>query len=66
MTIRLIARDLYRLRREVEGLEAALEKALPAERADIEDRLRKTRAEMNGMRRILDGEKEPPSCRRPR
>ena len=63
--IRMIARDLYILRRKVEELEKLLGSAPEEEKADIEDRLRKLRAERNRMQKVLDGNKEPPSCRKP-
>ena len=66
MSIHLIARDLYRLEREVSELEARLASCPASERDEIEDRLRKTRAERNRMRNILEGAKEDPPYRRPR
>ena len=55
MSIRLIARELYQLQREV----AALEKAVPAapcdRRVDLERKLDQARAKMRHMRKILDG-----------
>lgn len=57
MSIRLIARDLYRLQKAVDALEKALAQASPGMRADLEDRLRKARAERDHMRRVLDGQK---------
>ena len=57
MSIRLIARELYRLQQEVEQLEKELSHA-PAERYEgLRDQLRKRRAERNRMRRVLDGSK---------
>ena len=66
MTIKLIARDLYRLEQEVEKLEDQLKNTPAGERREIEDQLRKRKAERNQMRRILEGSKEPPSYRKPR
>ena len=58
MSIRLIAKELYRLQQEVERLEKELSRA-PAETFEaISDQLRKTRAERDRMRRALDGSKE--------
>ena len=56
MTIRGIAKDLYRLQQEVEALERELDTAPREKRADLEQRLRKSRAERNRLRRILDGQ----------
>lgn len=66
MSIHLIARDLYRLEREVSELEKRLAACAASERDEVEDRLRKVRAERNRMRNILEGAKEDPPCRRPR
>lgn len=63
--IRMIARDLYRLRREVEELEELLRKAPQDQKTLIEDRLRKAKAERQRMQRILEGNKEPPPYRKP-
>lgn len=66
MSIRRIARDLYRLEQEVSRLNDRLEQVLGREREDVEDLLRKARAERNRMRNILEGAKDDPPCRRPR
>jgi hypothetical protein len=57
MTIRMIAEELYRLIQEVEELEEALRNAALDERAAIEERLRKARAERNRLRGILEAKK---------
>lgn len=61
MSIRLIAQDLYRLVREVERLEKALAAALPERREAVADDLRRTRAERDRLRRVLDGQKDQPA-----
>jgi hypothetical protein len=66
MSIRLIAKDLYRLQRELDKLEKELENALGSDRDIWQDRLRKARAERDRIRKILEGTKEPPSTKRPR
>ncbi|MFH1675030.1 MAG: hypothetical protein ABIF87_16625 [Pseudomonadota bacterium] len=66
MSIRLIALDLYRLRQEVEKLERAIEKAPEEKKAELEDKLRKVKAERDKMKKILEGKKEPPEYRQPR
>ena len=66
MPIRLIARDLYRLQQEVEKLEDQLKYTPSGEKRELEDQLRKLKAERDRMRRILEGSKEPPSYRKPR
>jgi hypothetical protein len=64
MTIRLIAKDLYRLQQEVEALENALEDAPFDKRDGIREKLRKVRGERDKIRKILDGAKDPPPYRR--
>jgi hypothetical protein len=64
MTIALIARDLYRLIRQVEALERQLPQTPPLERPALEERLRVLRAERDQMRRILEGSKQEPLERR--
>ena len=66
MSIQLIAKDLYRCKQAVERLESDLQAAPAHLRADLEDRLRKTRAEYRNMRNILEGAKTQPEYRRPR
>ena len=65
MSIRLIAKDLYRLQKEVEALEKQVEDAPLEKRETIRESIRKARAERDRMQRILDGAKEPPACRKP-
>jgi signal transduction histidine kinase len=56
MTIREIAKDLYRLQQEVKKLAKELE-ATPLEKYSfIEQKLRKAKAERDRIRRILDGQ----------
>lgn len=64
MSIRLIAKDLYRLQKEVEEAEKELDHASEAERQELEDRLRNVKAERDRMRKILEGAKEQPPYRR--
>ena len=65
MPIRMIAKDLYRLQQEVEDLEKRLAAAPAMDREAIREDLRKVSAERDRMRRILDGNKEPPPYRKP-
>ncbi len=58
VSIRLIAKDLYRCMREVELLERRVQNASPGERSALMDRLRKLNAEREELRRILEGSKE--------
>jgi len=56
MSIRLIAKDLYHLQQKVEQLEKQLETSAFEKRVRLEEQLRKTKAERDRMRRILDGQ----------
>jgi hypothetical protein len=58
MSIRLIARELYRLQKEVERLEQELAQAPQERKERIADRLRIVRAENKRMRDVLDGQKD--------
>ena len=60
MSIRLIAKELYRLRQEVERLETELAAAPMAEQGAIQTRLRQARAERDRLRATLDGRKDSP------
>jgi hypothetical protein len=61
----MIARDLYRLKKEVELLEKEYASAPNNMKDEAADLLRKKKAELSRMKGILDGSKEPPKCRRP-
>lgn len=65
MSIRELARELYRLQLEVEGLEERLKRTPPSERDVMEDRLRRVRAERDRLSKILQSKKEPPPYRKP-
>ena len=65
MSIRIIAQDLYRFKREAERLEKELKVAPPEKGRELVELLRKTRSEEKRLQRILDGAKEPPPYRRP-
>jgi hypothetical protein len=62
----MIARDLYRLQQEVERLESELKACSLAKREELEDHLRKARAERDQVKRLLEGSKEEPPYRKPR
>ena len=66
MSIRLIAKDLYRLHQEVETLEERLKSSSPEKRRELEELLRKTKADRDRMLQILEGAKEPPAYRKPK
>ena len=54
MSIRLIARELYQLRQNVEALEKEMETAPYDKRAGLERKLQQARGEVQQMRKILD------------
>ena len=56
MSIRRIAKDLYRLQQEVEKLEQQIKSSDVDKREALKDRLRKLTAERNRIRKILNGE----------
>lgn len=66
MSVREIARELYRLHKEVESLKRKLDSGSPETREDIEERLRAARIERDRIRKILENKKEKPAMRRPR
>ena len=58
MSIRMIAKELYRLLQEVESLEKKIAAAPPEQREILNNELRKRRTERNRMQRVLDGSKD--------
>lgn len=64
MSIQLIARELYRLLREVDALEKEAATATGQRKAILTDQLRKLRAEYRRMRGVLDGQKDDNRPRR--
>ena len=60
MSIRLIAKDLYRLHQEVERLETEFAAAPLDKQEAIQTQLRQTRAERDRLRATLDGRKDSP------
>ena len=66
MSVRMIARDLYRLQQDVDRLESQLKACPPAKREELEDHLRKAKAERDRVKRMLEGAKEEPPYRKPR
>jgi len=66
MSVRMIARDLYRAQQEVERLENELKACSLLHREALEDQLRKARAERDRGKRLLNGSKQEPGYRKPR
>jgi hypothetical protein len=59
MSIRMLAKELYRAMKEVEQLEEVLHGLAPAipKRAELERQLLETRAEVGRIKAMLDGAK---------
>ncbi len=55
MSIKLLAKDLYSLQKEVDRLEAEMAAAPITERTRLEEQLRIVRAQREQLRRALDG-----------
>lgn len=55
MSLRLIARDLYRLQQEVDRLENKLADCPPARRDALRLKLARAKTERDQIRRMLDG-----------
>jgi hypothetical protein len=66
MPIRMIAKDLYRLKQKVEQLELEVNTVPASKKDELEEQLRKARAERDRMRRMLDANKEPALYRKPK
>ena len=66
MSIRFVARELYRLQQEVGSLEELLKTASAKDKNDIENRLLRLRAERDHVRAVLEAKKEPPPYRHPK
>ena len=56
MSIRMIAKDIYRYRQEIERLEAALAQAPVEKRSAIEQALREAVAAHRQLKKALDGQ----------
>jgi ABC-type Zn uptake system ZnuABC Zn-binding protein ZnuA len=59
MSIRLIAKELYYAQTKVDKIKKALEEAPPKEKDAIKEELRVANAELQHIRRIMDGAKTP-------
>jgi hypothetical protein len=60
MSIRLLAVELYNTMKEVEALEKQIEELPPSQqvrRDELREQLRRTRAEQERIRRVLEGAK---------
>jgi hypothetical protein len=66
MSIRMIAKDLYLLKQKVAQLEMEVNTARAAKKDELEEQLRKARAERDRMQDMLEANKEPAPYRKPR
>jgi cell division protein FtsL len=66
MSIRLIAKDLYRITKEIEALEERLKTSTPQEADDLKLEIQRLRAERERLKKILEGHKSPPPYRLPK
>jgi ribosomal protein L32E len=62
----MIAKEFYMLQQEVESLEKDLHSASQERKEELEEQLRRARAERDRMRRMLEGNKEPSPYRKPK
>jgi len=62
----MIAKEFYMLQQEADSLERDLKSASPGKKEELEEQLRKARAERDRMRRLLEGNKEPSPYRKPK
>ena len=66
MSLKMIARDLYRLQQEVDRVESELKACPVANREGLEEQLRQAKAERDRVKRMLEGTKEEPAYRKPK
>ncbi len=64
MSIRALARELYRAQQQVDALQKKHDTATPAEKNAMVQQLNLARKELHMLRRMLDGEKESGSFRK--
>ena len=57
MSIRMIAKELYLLQQEVDKIEKQIQDSPKGKRTELEEMLRKAKAERNRMKNILEGQK---------
>ena len=57
MSIRMIAKELYLLQQEVDKIEKKIQESPKSNRPELEEMLRKAKAEPNRMKSILEGQK---------
>lgn len=66
MSIKGVAKELYRLQKELEKLEDQLRSAPPEQRIELELKFKKTKAERDRVKALLEGMKQYPDIKRPK
>lgn len=61
MSIRMIAKELYRLQQDLDHLENLEKSASPEQREGLKDRIRRMKSERDLIRRALEGKKGSPT-----
>ena len=64
MSIRAVAKDLYKAQQYVDQLQKKIDAASPAEKVNLEGELKLALQDRDLLRRMLDGEKESGSFRK--
>lgn len=64
MSIRALAREMYRAQKNVDRLETLLENTAHGEAGELRDELRAAKAEYNMLRKMMNGEKESSAFRK--
>lgn len=63
MSIKSLARELYKAQQNVAALQNKIDNAAPAEKESLTQEMKHAQKEMQMLRRMLDGEKESGSFR---
>ena len=66
MSIREVARELYRLNKEMERIRGMLQVSSSEQKGELELELKRIKAERDRVKAILEGMKQYPDIRRPR
>ncbi len=66
MSIRMIAKELYNIQRQLNAMEKEYESASPERKTELQKEIERLRAEKERVRRILEANKTPPPYRMPR
>ena len=66
MSIRMIAKELYLLQQEVDKIEKQIQDSPKGKRPELEEMLRKAKAERNRMKNILEGQKSNAAAQKKR